>query len=87
MDLVVMELFDRGGQQMVSYDNGHLHGSWVFEFDQARRQGKFSIYFNARPDSRPVKPHVFVQIQETDVYRHVETTANWTVFLIPVKGG
>ena len=84
---VVMQLFEHCGHPRASYDGKELHGCWRYAFDEALGLGTFYIDFNANPLSTP-KPHVFVQIQETEVYRHInEGDANWTVFLIPVKDG
>ena len=73
LELVTQETGDR----LVSFDRRRLHGSWEY----TQNPNTFTVNFNADPDKRP-KAHRFTQIVNTEVYRHVGTSAEWTVFLI-----
>ena len=66
-------------EQRVSYDGRRLHGNW--EYTENQGVNTFTVEFNANPD-KPVRVHTFTQIGNTDVYRHVGNTAEWTVMLI-----
>ena len=67
------------GEQRVAYDGRRLHGNWEYTENQGVKT--FTVEFNANPDHRP-RVHTFTQIGNTEVYRHVGNTAEWTVMLI-----
>ena len=67
------------GEQRVADDGRRLHGNWEYTENQGVKT--FIVEFNANPDHRP-RVHTFTQIGNTEVYRHVGNTAEWTVMLI-----
>ena len=65
------------GERLVSYADRGLHGSW----EHTQNPNTFTVNFDADPDKRP-RAHTFTQIVNTEVYRYVGTSAEWTVFLV-----
>ena len=47
---------------------------------------RFVVHFNADPNKQ-VKYHRFVQVDQTNVYRHIAPTAEWSVVVINVEDG
>ena len=70
--------------RLVSFDGKAPHGSWAYAWDGAVGKGAFKISFNCNPKRNP-RDHVFVQVGETNVYRHWEHQAQWTAFIIESK--
>ena len=68
--------------QLVSFDGKAPHGSWAYAWDGVK--GAFTISFNCNRKRDP-REHVFVQVGETNVYRHCEDQAKWTAFIIESK--
>jgi len=65
------------GERLVSYDDRGLHGSWEY----TENPHTFTVNFNCKLE-KEAKLHRFTQIVNTDVYRHVGTSGEWTVFII-----
>ena len=70
--------------RLVSFDGKAPHGSWAYAWDGAVGKGAFKISFNCNPKRNP-RDHVFVQVGETNVYRHWEHQVQWTAFIIESK--
>ena len=68
--------------QLVSFDGKAPHGSWAYAWDGVK--GTFTISFNCNPE-RNAREHVFVQVGETNGYRHCADQAKWTAFIIESK--
>ena len=78
-DPVFLELVmhEETGERLVSYDDRGLHGSWEY----TENPNTFTVNFNSNLEKEP-KLHRFTQIVNTDVYRHVGTSGEWTVYII-----
>ena len=76
-DPVSLRLVMQGDDRLVSFTRRRLHGSWEY----SENPNTFTVNFNSDPDKRP-KAHTFVQIANTEIYRHVGHGAEWIVFLI-----
>ena len=63
-----------------------FHDHWEYNWDVVSQQGVFVVHFNADPNKQ-VKYHRFVQVDQTNVYRHIAPTAEWSVVVINVEDG
>ena len=70
--------------KQVSFDGKAPHGSWAYAWDGTVGKGAFTISSNCNP-TITWRSHVFVQVGETNVYRHWEHQAQWTAFIIESK--
>ena len=68
-------------RRQVSYNHGALQGHWTFSEGAAGEPNVFEVHFNAQPD-RDWRMHRFVQIKDTNVYRHIAEHPSWRVILI-----
>ena len=65
----------------VSYENVDLLGQWNFSEGAAGEPNVFEVVFNTNPE-REWRVHRFVQIRETNVYRHRDDHPGWHIFLV-----
>jgi len=85
-ETVSLRLLKRGDEHVVSHAGRRFHGNWEYNWDVVSQQGVFVVHFNAGPN-KPVKYHRFVQVDQTNVYRHIAPTAEWSVVVIKVEDG